>query len=164
MNYKGPNVIDDDRPGTTTYVSGSLPEAFQLIESLSRKLKNLHRQTTSSTGLTPPQFVVLRALEENDEQPLKDLAVVAQCTRATITGVVDVLERKRLVERRPNPADRRSLLVGLTNRGRSVVLSTPGLESLLHGCCSGLSPEDTAHLVDLLTRLDDSLAAWTPNR
>jgi DNA-binding MarR family transcriptional regulator len=158
MNYQDPDSID--KPPGDEFAQGSLPEAFQLIERLSRKLRSLQRQTTSSTGLTPPQYVVLRSLADTNGQPLKDLADVALCTRATITGIVDVLERKDLVERQPNPEDRRSLCVFLTAKGRQLQESTPGLESIPDGCCTVMEPNQTRQLARLLNQLDRAFATW----
>jgi DNA-binding MarR family transcriptional regulator len=104
--------------------------------------------------------VVLGALAERDRRPLGELADAAQCTPATITGIVDVLERKELVTREPNPSDRRSLLATLTAAGRALEESTPSLEEMLHGCCSGLGPGETTHLIAMLERLDQSLTSW----
>ncbi|MFQ5555167.1 MAG: MarR family winged helix-turn-helix transcriptional regulator, partial [Acidimicrobiia bacterium] len=100
------------------------------------------------------------ALWTQDERPLKDLADVAFCTRATITGLVDVLERKGLVTREPNPDDRRSLLVTLTESGRDLRKTTPTVSDMYHGCCSGLRPEETRQLAALMAKLDSSLATW----
>jgi DNA-binding MarR family transcriptional regulator len=46
------------------------------------------------------------------------LAAERACDPSNITGLVDRLERLGLVERRPNPADRRSRLLALTSAGR----------------------------------------------
>lgn len=161
MNNQGTKQFAEPR-AADGYRADSIPHVFGLIESLARKLRSLQQQTVSSVGLTPPQYVVLTALADRDRRPLKELAEVAHCAPATVTGIVDVLERKGLVARRPNPDDRRSLLVVLTERGRSIQASTPGLEEMLHGCCSGLRPEQAVQLSRLLTRLDQSLDAWEP--
>ncbi|MDH3259899.1 MAG: MarR family transcriptional regulator [Acidimicrobiia bacterium] len=161
MNYQDTNLIEiGKRLNVEEYQTGSIPDVFQLVKSLGRKLKNIQRQTVGIAGVTPPQFVVLGALWEQDARPLKELADAAHCTRATITGIVDILERKGLVTRQPNPGDRRSLLVTLTEQGKDLEQSTPTLEEMLHGCCAGLRPEETTQLVQLLAALDRSLALW----
>ena len=80
------------------YQPGSLPEIFQLIGMVDKKLKKLQDQT--ATQLTPPQFYILTLLWQADGRPFKDLALALNCTRATITGIVDTLERKGLVPAR----------------------------------------------------------------
>ena len=71
-----------------------------------------------------------------------------------------MLERKGLVTRQPNPNDRRSMLVALTEEGRELHRSAPTLDEALHGCCTGLRPDQATQLVELLSQLDRSLAGW----
>ena len=59
---------------------------------------------------------------------------------ATITGIADTLEKKELETSNAHPHDRRSLLVMLTEKGRAVLQSTPGLEMKFGSCCDMLSP------------------------
>jgi DNA-binding MarR family transcriptional regulator len=161
MDYQDTNLIEiGKRFHPIDYQEGSIPEIFQIVEQLARKLKSIQRQTVRVAGLTPPQYVVLGALAERDRRPLKELADAAHCTRATITGIVDVLERKGLVTRQPNPDDRRSLLVTLTGNGKTLQQSTPTLDEMLHGCCTGLRPDEATQLTELLQKLDQSLASW----
>jgi DNA-binding MarR family transcriptional regulator len=139
------------------YQTGSIPEIFQRIELVEKKLKQIQRETIKATQLTPPQYVVLTLLWEKDGRPFKELAKATHCTRATMTGIIDTLEKKKLVTREPNPADRRSLLVKLTAQGRSLQHSTPSLDRIFRSCCVGLEPDEARQLSQLLKKLDDSL-------
>ncbi len=142
------------------YRVGTLPEVFRLTERLARRLRAIQRRTVDAVGLTPPQHVVLDALWERDGRPLKELATIAHCTRPTVTGLVDALERKGLVTRRPNPDDRRSLLVTLTEEGSALRGTAPSVADIYRGCCSGLGPAETRRLATLMKKLDSSLATW----
>jgi hypothetical protein len=84
-----------------------LSEIFELLDLTAKNLRRIQRLTVHEVGLTPPQYHLLHLLWEQDERPFKDLAEASACTRATITGIVDTLERKGLVVRKPNPVDRR---------------------------------------------------------
>jgi len=139
------------------YQPGSMPEIFQLIDVVSKKLTQIQRETVQEVNLTPPQYFVLTLLWEGDGRPLKDLAAASHCSRATMTGIVDTLESKDLVMRRPNPDDRRSLLVTLTSSGKSLRESTPTVDSIFRGCCTGLEPDEARQLSRLLKKLSDSL-------
>ncbi len=155
-----PDTTSLEQSQETDYRPGTLPEVFRLTERLARRLRAIQRRTVDAVGLTPPQYVVLDALWERDGRPLKDLAAIAHCTRPTVTGLVDALERKRLVTRRPNPDDRRSLLVTLTEEGRALRGSAPTVADIYRGCCSGLNPAETRRLAALMKKLDSSLATW----
>ncbi len=151
MSEPVPIQFYDEMPET------SLTEVFELIELIAKNLRRIQRQTVSEADLTPPQYYVLLQLWEQDERPFKELADALACTPATITGIVDTLEGKGLVMRNPNPADRRSLLATLTNKGHDLRHKTPSLEKIFSSCCDGLAPRELQQLGLLLNKLNDSL-------
>jgi len=144
-----------DKPGSCQ--TGSFHEVFRLIDIMSKKLKTIQRHTIRESGLTPSQFFILNLLWEHDERPFKELALISHCSRATITGLIDTLEKKEHVERKPNPSDRRSLLACLTEKGRLLRQSTPETEKVFSCCCSGLDNKEFRLLGTLLKKLDRSL-------
>jgi len=149
---------EQNQPGPEEfYPPGSMPEIFYLIEQVEKKLKQIQRHTIRATNLTPPQYFMLTLLWARDGQPFKDLAAAGGYTRATITGIVDTLEKKGLVTRQPNPNDRRSLLVKLTAAGWAQQNSTPSLERIFKNCCVGLEIGEGQQLSRLLKKLNDSL-------
>lgn len=135
---------------------------WSLLDRVARQLRDIHRHTVRHTGLTPAQYVVLRALWRSDRQPPAALAADSRCTRATMTGLVDSLEKRALVRRAPNPDDRRSLLVGLTAKGKSLQRSTPDIDHLFDGCCSVLSAREMRQLRGLLEKVGASLGRLGP--
>ena len=135
----------------------SITEVFELIDQTAKNLRRIQRLTIHESGLTPSQYQVLHTLWDRDEMPFKDLASACYCTRPTITGLIDGLERKGLVSRKPNPEDRRSLLAGLTDEGRALQRRTPSLEKTYAKCCVGLEPQEFRQLGLLLRRLSESL-------
>lgn len=75
-------------------------------------------------------------------------------TSASVTSLIDTLEKRGLVQRRPHPDDRRKVLVELTDQGQDV------LDRLLPGChqterevLSVLTPEEQRRLLRLLTKV-----------
>jgi DNA-binding MarR family transcriptional regulator len=132
-------------------------EVFELIDQTAKNLRRIQRLTVRDSGLTPPQYQVLKSLWDKGDLPLKDLAQACNCTRATITGLVDTLEAKELVQRQPNPVDRRSLLATLTPEGQALQDQTAALEKVYASCCQGLSTQEFRHLSILLGKLNESL-------
>jgi DNA-binding MarR family transcriptional regulator len=132
-------------------------DIFTQLDQVARRLREIQRMTVNEVNLTPPQFQTLRLLWERDGQPFKDLAAAIGCTRPTMTGVVDTLEKNGLVRREPNPHDRRSVLVILTEMGKDLEGCTPDLEHMYASCCSGLSELEFQQLGLLLERLDSTL-------
>jgi len=66
-------------------------------------------------------WVVLSGLATNDGLRLSDIAAACRVTPATLTGVVDTLEREGLVARVRDLADRRGVRIAITDAGRSRV-------------------------------------------
>ncbi len=143
---------------TEEFHPDSIPAIFQIIDKIGKKLDRMERRTTQAAGLTPSQFAVLSSLWLQDGSAFKDLAAVHWCTRPTMTGIVDTLERKGLVVRKPNPDDRRSLLVCLTDRGRAMQKKAKAMKTMFQNCCEGLNASETGKLSRLLQKLDESLS------
>ena len=137
--------------------SAQVTEVFELLDQVARRLREVQRLTVSEVDLTPTQYQTLRLLWEQDSQPFKDLAASNGCTRPTMTGIVDTLEKNGLVTRQPNPGDRRSLLVTLTENGLALEGCAPNLDRIYAKCCVGLSAEEFQQLGSLLGKLDQSL-------
>ncbi len=130
---------------------------FERIEGLEKRLRQFQGRTLKEAHLTPPQYFVLSLLSEQDGRPFKELAAALGCTPATVTGIVDTMEKKGLVARRPNPADRRSLLVQMTEKGKTLLKDTPGLEKVFGSCCCQvLDAREMRELNRLLQKLSDS--------
>ena len=136
-------------------------EAFRVVES---NLAGHH--------LTQGRFGVLMALwgschEAHDQAaPLSpaELAERTGVTRATITGLVDTLERDGLVTRTPDPDDRRMLAVGLTARGEKLLQKVlPSHFRQLAQLMEPLSEAERKTLVRLLTKVLHRAAEIAPD-
>lgn len=93
-------------------------------------------------GLTPPQFDIVVTLGNTAGMTFKELGSRTLITKGTLTGVVDRLEARGLVERMASPTDGRSTLVRLTATGDRVfrevfephlAFLAPAFESLPEG-------------------------------
>jgi MarR family transcriptional regulator for hemolysin len=80
--------------------------------------------------------------------------------RAAIGSVVDALERRGLVERQPDPDDRRVWRVGITDAGREVVQGIEDVDRQLRGeLRHGIGREERQALAWVMTRLQQNLHA-----
>lgn len=89
-----------------------------LIAKAAQAVARLSRERLAPHGITPLQYAVLQVLWEQD-----GLSAAEVCTRlvidsATVTGVVDRLEKLELIERRADAADRRVNRLFLTREAR----------------------------------------------
>jgi DNA-binding MarR family transcriptional regulator len=71
------------------------------------------------TGLTPSQFDIVATLGNTPGMTFKELGERTLITKGTLTGVIDRLQEKGLVERVTQIEDRRSTLVKLTKQGEA---------------------------------------------
>jgi len=85
-----------------------------------RRVYNHYDQRLSPFGLTSPQYFVFNALWMGDGITVSELGERVSLDTSTLTGIIDRMERNDYVERKPNPGDRRSVLVFLTPKAREV--------------------------------------------
>ena len=90
-----------------------------------------------------------------DREPtMNELARLLDLDKSSVTGLVDRAERRGLVERAPSTADRRAVLVRLTDEGRSLVSAAGRLFAADVTAMLGLlAPRDRAALSRLVSRL-----------
>lgn len=105
-------------------------------------------------GLSEGRFVLMFLLEAaGGGLAPNHLAEQAGITRATVTGLLDGLEREALAERLPDPTDRRALRVQLTAKGRQLARRLFAQHSAwIAGLFANLSPAERSQLARLLTK------------
>ncbi len=128
-------------------VDVSAIEALSALRLASRSLQLLQERWADHHGLSSGRLGVLFRLLRSGDLPLGDLAMSLDSTPRNITGLVDHLERDGLVERVPDPADRRSVRARLTEEGRKKI-SGIWEEGVRHQCflAGGLTNDDLAQL------------------
>ncbi|MCX5334413.1 MULTISPECIES: MarR family winged helix-turn-helix transcriptional regulator [unclassified Streptomyces] len=85
--------------------------------------------------------------------PMRKLAHKLRCEPSNVTGIVDRLESRGLVERRPDPADRRVKLAAVTEEGRAVARSLRESLRFAREPLAGLSDAERTVFRDLLRRM-----------
>ncbi len=110
----------------------ALPEDARALRALMLCLSQVHRRQLAATlavaGLTMAQYSVLVELRRAELHPaapesctMSSLAEATHQVAATMTGIVDRLAERGLVERQPDPSDRRAWRVVLQPAGRAVL-------------------------------------------
>jgi MarR family 2-MHQ and catechol resistance regulon transcriptional repressor len=107
-----------------------------------------------SLGLGFSDFAVLEYLLHKGPSPVNTIGAKIRLTSGSITAAVDRLERKGLVERRHDPADRRARIVHLTAPGRKLIACAfAAHESAMERAASGLTPAERKRAAGLLRKL-----------
>jgi len=121
-------------------ISADLPADLDLavegivdrIAGINRRIKWMHDETLDQLGLTVSDWHVLTALRwagEPYRRKAGELARRADLTSGAMTSRLDALEKEGLVRRLRDPADRRSVLVELTEKGRRKHEQTMGIQA-----------------------------------
>jgi DNA-binding MarR family transcriptional regulator len=96
-----------------------LDSAARLRMALVRTARRLRQEAAGETGgLTPTATAALATIERHGPLTPSELADLERVKRPTVTRTLGCLERERLVERTPDPADGRSSLVAINAAGR----------------------------------------------
>jgi DNA-binding MarR family transcriptional regulator len=115
--------------------------------------------------LTPPQIHAIVWLGHDGPLTMGELARRVSVTEKTITGIVDRLERDRLLGRERDPADRRVVRVRLTLRGAAIYRRIDrDIEDRMARLLGLLAPADRAALARIVDHLTAALAAAHPAR
>ncbi|QIT55369.1 MarR family transcriptional regulator [Aquisalimonas sp. 2447] len=96
------------------------PKYMRLLRELVQAYQAFEAYTMphiKSWGLTPAQFDVIATLGNTEGMTFRELGERTLIYKTTLTSVVDRLQERGLVERRPSTTDRRSTLAVLTPEG-----------------------------------------------
>ena len=108
--------------------------------------------------LTLAQFGVLAQLQAASHISQQMLADRLFVTKGNVVGLLNRLECRQLVERRPDPEDGRMHVVSLTPQGASLAARVvPEHEELVAACLGVIAPQDQRTLHQLVHTLDRAL-------
>ena len=128
-------------------------EAWKLLMKLFFTQRADLPTLASEFDLSPAQCHVLHLIEPDQPIPMGQIAENLACDASNVTGLVDRLESRGLVQRKPSAADRRIKVLELTQAGarlRSVVMERMTEPPEILG---RLSLEEQRELVRILKRL-----------
>jgi len=92
-------------------------EAWALLYELLQRQRRRFFSIAAELGLAPMQAHTLRLLEPETPIPMSEVAEALSCDASNVTGIIDRLESRGLVERRSDPNDRRVRMLIVTRKG-----------------------------------------------
>lgn len=146
-----------------THYKGSAAEkrALDLFIKLMRTHDALSahlRLLITGFGLQPSQFGILETLYHLGPMQQHELAAKHLQTPGNITRILDKLELERLIERRPEPGDRRCHRIALTKQGEKRIRTIfPEFSAAINRLFSTLNADEQKQLDDLLRKAGKSL-------
>ncbi|NJB86231.1 DNA-binding MarR family transcriptional regulator [Lewinella marina] len=135
------------------------PNVGTMLDRTTRLLKQHYLRAFREEGidLSTEQWVLLDRLFTQGDASQTELANGTYKDAPTVSRIIDKLARKKLVERRRYPNDRRRYLVSITPTGRKVhERITPYVQDLRQQTWQGLSEDDFLRLQDILRHIRDN--------
>jgi len=124
------------------------------LRRITRAIDLWSKRLAKETGLTAPQLVVIQTLRREGPLSPSAIARAVSLSQATVTTIVDRLQRGGLVDRRRDDADRRVVTVALTEAGRETAEAAPQLlQDGFVARLDGLQDWERAMLVASLQRV-----------
>ena len=127
-------------------------EAQQLFFEIGMETRKRLVNQLAELKLTFPLAHALRVLDPDRARPMRELAELLVCDASNVTALADRLESKGLVEREPDPSDRRVKALALTAEGRRARQRVLDLMSEPPPPIAALSVSDQRALRDILRR------------
>ncbi|TKU16695.1 MarR family transcriptional regulator [Citrobacter sp. wls827] len=126
--------------------------AFHLLRQLFQK--HTARWQHALPELTKPQYAVIRAIAEQPGIEQVTLTEAAVCTKATLAEMLSRMEKRNLVRREHDPADKRRRFVYLTAQGEALLASaTPLGDSVDDEFLGRLSGEEREQFTQLVRKM-----------
>ncbi len=109
-------------------------------------------------ALTKVQFVLLRVLSRNNGIPQNDLAFITNRDKASLTRLVNTMERKELVKRESSESDKRVNLIYITQKGRDVLsAANPTLQKINEQVQNDLSQSEIESTIRTLKKISTNI-------
>jgi DNA-binding MarR family transcriptional regulator len=115
-------MLNSFQEGTLEKEKNTTEELTQLLALIFLKVGAHKTKTGSRLGLTNLQLEALEWIAEHDGSALGALAEARYYLRPTATRLADALEKEQLIERRPDPEDRRSVKLFITEKGKEAIM------------------------------------------
>lgn len=135
---------------------------LRALRRIVRAIDLQSRRLEHEVGLTGPQLISLRVLDQRGPMTAGALARAVDLSQATLTGILDRLAKRRLVTRRRSSSDRRRVTIALSPEGERVVRTAPSpLQAVFSARLSELPERTQARLCTTLEQVVRMMDAET---
>lgn len=129
-------------------------KALTVMLRASQSLQDVMKQDMVKYGLNPTEFAVLELLYAKGEQKIQNIGKKILLSSSSMTYVIDKLEQKGHIERKPCATDRRVIFAHITDKGKSFMEEAfPLHEKMITELFSVLSSEEIETLIPLVKKV-----------
>lgn len=100
-------------------------ELLVSLRKVTRAIGLYSKKLSKESGLTSPQLIVLKEIDQHDGCMVKDIAQSINLSSATVTSILDRLEARNYVIRERSLTDKRRVGLHLTELGQALVKDAP---------------------------------------
>ena len=135
-------------------------EVLVALRQIVRAIDQHSSRLSKDFGLTTPQLLVLQTVASTKEQPIRAISAEVNLSQATVTSIVDRLERRGLLERQRSGIDRRQVFLVITEAGVDLLTEAPKplQENFLHRF-EGLREWEQHQVVFVLKQVAEMMGA-----
>lgn len=109
-------------------------------------------------SLTKTQWVLLKKLNEKDGIPQQELAFLTGRDKASLTRLINTMEKKSMVTRIPSKLDKRINHIYLTKQGEALYQETlPIMEDFIASFQNNVSEEEIKQTIEIIKKVKDNL-------
>jgi len=120
------------------------------VQSITKRIE----EDIKSYGLNPTEFAVLELLFSKGDQPIQKIGDKILLASSSITYVVDKLEQKGFLKRKPCPTDRRVTYASITEEGTELFSTIfPKHKKAIQQVFGGLNTEEKEMMIEQLKKL-----------
>jgi DNA-binding MarR family transcriptional regulator len=128
--------------GGTTAKLGKVLDFMRLLWVIEHRLNSTSKRMHKTLGLTGPQRLALRVLEQFPGISAGELAHLLQLHPSTLTGIIERLKRRRLVRTERDKADRRRIRLQVKNWTHDRAPSDGTVERAVQRALRGFTPKE----------------------
>jgi len=148
-------MADPARPSDDSELTTQALDWERNLSAINRAMRRPLEALTAQGDMTVPQKAVMREVVQREGINLRDLSRAVSLAHSTVSGIVDRLEKRGLIERRPDPRDGRVSCIYPSTAVREFVAERlpvlnrgPLLEALAHA-----TQEERVNIAAALKRL-----------
>lgn len=130
---------------------------FNVLHQLIHLFKRKEDQQLERTGLSAKELYVLEHIREDKPWRFNDFAENYRIKPSTLTGIIERLEKKGLVSRQRDQADRKAVYLFITLQGKEIVKKHIEEDQLFFSSMlAGLDPHEKIQFISLVKRITES--------
>jgi len=129
-----------------------------LTNKINKKLIHYLNSKLVKFNITTEQWAVLVNLSKRNKISQKLLSEISTKDQSTITRIIDILVRKKFIERHQSKEDRRSIVIHITESGLSTCEKVaPFLEEIFNDVLKGISDEKLKIFNEVFLQIDENI-------